>query len=183
MPSPTAPASAIRSARAARFGIDPEQSRPAGARIDSSGRYRYSLWRIWDAAQPGVLFILLNPSTADARRDDPTLRRCVGFARQWGFGGVSIVNLFALRSAAPRDLRNAADPVGPRNDGAIVAARRAATLAVAAWGNDGAWQRRDEAVLALLRPFGELFCLGRTARGAPRHPLYLPRVTTLSPYV
>ncbi|TMF61888.1 MAG: DUF1643 domain-containing protein, partial [Chloroflexi bacterium] len=68
-----------------------------GATFSADRRYRYRLWRRWDGARPVVAFVMLNPSTADARRDDPTIRRCIGFAKSWGFGGVEVVNLFAYR--------------------------------------------------------------------------------------
>src|SRR4028119_2392792 len=87
-----------------------------GAIFDPTRTYRYALWRTWDAARPPVAFVLLNPSTADARRDDPTIRRCANFARTWGFGGLEVVNLFAFRATHPTDLKCAADPVGPQND-------------------------------------------------------------------
>lgn len=142
----------------------------SGAELD--GPYRYLLWRRWaDAAT--VLFVMLNPSTADARRDDPTIRRCSGFARAWGFGGVEVVNLFAWRATDPRELRRAADPVGPENDRVIAAAAARNHAVIAAWGNHGALGERDRQVAALLARFRPR-CLGApTARGAPRHPLYV----------
>ena len=151
------------------------------ARIDPTGRYRYSLTRSWDDTLPRACFCLLNPSTADATTDDPTLRRCLGFARRWGCGGVEIVNLFALRATDPRDLRRAADPVGPRNDAAIVRAATRAELLVAAWGNHGALHDRAKAVLAALARTSTVHTLGLTKLGHPRHPLYTPSDTTLTP--
>ncbi len=143
-----------------------------GARFSADGRYRYRLWRRWDRALPVVAFCLLNPSTADARRDDPTIRRCIGFARTWGFGGVEVVNLFALRATDPRQLRRAQDPVGPRNDRAIRSAARRAAVVVLGWGAHPVARRR--AGVAALRLGGaRLVTLGRTRGGAPRHPLYL----------
>ncbi len=87
-----------------------------GAAFDSTGTYRYALWREWDASAPRLGFVLLNPSTADAENDDPTLRRCMGFARAWGYGSLQIVNLFAYRATVPDALRWVADAVGPEND-------------------------------------------------------------------
>lgn len=153
----------------------------ATARIDPTGRYRYALTRIWDPGAARVCFCLLNPSTADATTDDPTLRRCLGFARDWGFGGVEIVNLFALRATDPRLLRRTPDPVGPRNDAAIVRAARRADLIVAAWGNHGALRSRAEAVRALLSPIATVHALGITKMGHPRHPLYAPRSAGAKP--
>lgn len=145
-------------------------SHTSGAIFD--GPYRYHLWRRWDAAA-SLLFVMLNPSTADAARDDPTIRRCVGFARAWGFGAVEVVNLFAWRATDPRELRRARDPVGPDNDRAILAAAARNQAIIAAWGNHGALGERDRQVAALLAPFGAR-CLGaRTSGGAPRHPLYV----------
>ncbi len=148
--------------------------RPAGA-VDSGavfdGPYRYLLWRRWADAD-GVLFVMLNPSTADARDDDPTIRRCLGFARAWGFGGVEVVNLFAWRATSPRDLRRAAAPIGPRNDQVIAEAAARVQAVIVAWGVHGAHRDRDRQVAAVLearRPR----CLGATAAGAPRHPLYV----------
>ena len=147
-----------------------------GAREDRTGRYRFTLWRALPDGRGRVLFIKLNPSTADAPQGDPTNRRCIGFARAWGFARMDVVNLFALRSTHPADLRRARDPIGDRNDRTIAAAARRADLVVAAWGVHGALAARDRAVLALLadRP---LHCLGVTRAGHPRHPLYLPAAT------
>lgn len=138
-----------------------------GARFDATGTYRYYLWREWDAAAPTVTFVLLNPSTADAEHDDPTLRRCVGFARRWGCGRLELLNLFALRATSPAELRRAADPVGPENDTILRAARG---VIVVGWGNHGALHGRDREVLGLL---GEVLVLGFTKQGQPRHPLYV----------
>jgi hypothetical protein len=142
-------------------------------------RYRYSLTRIWNRDRPTVLFIGLNPSTADATRNDPTIRRCMGFAKDWGYGGLVVVNLFAYRATQPRQLKQAADPIGPRNDAAIQRANWATQMIVAAWGIHGSLFNRDRNVLMdLNRPF----CLGLTRDGAPRHPLYVSKVTRLTPY-
>ena len=148
----------------------------AGAVLDRTRTYRYRLWRRW-AAGNSVLFVLLNPSTADAEHDDPTLRRCVGFARRWGFGGVEIVNLFALRATDPRHLRNAVDPVGPDNNRQIRRAAQAAELVVAGWGNHGARDGRAAIVSRLLGRGRTLHCLGVTRQGQPRHPLYVAAQT------
>ncbi|MEE4661844.1 MAG: DUF1643 domain-containing protein [Halieaceae bacterium] len=145
----------------------------AGADIRGARRqYRYSLWRIWDRSLPAVLFIGLNPSTADARRDDPTLVRCMGFARDWGFGGVYTVNLFAFRATDPEVMKRARHPVGRDNDNVILATAARAQCLVAAWGNDGAWRGRGEAVRSMLPG---LHYLKLNATGQPAHPLYLPR--------
>lgn len=153
-------------------------SMQAGARLSPDGRYRWVLWRRWGTG-PEVTFIGLNPSTADASHDDPTLRRCLGFARRMGAGGVTVVNLFGLRATDPRALREAEDPVGPHNLEAIEQAVGGAWRVVAAWGNGGALHGQDRVVRALL-PAGT-WCLGVTERGQPRHPLYLRRDTPLIP--
>jgi hypothetical protein len=141
-----------------------------GANFSRCGTYRYALRRCWDAARPPALIVGLNPSTADAERDDPTIRRCVRFARDWGFGGVVVGNLFAYRATRPAALRAAPAPVGPANDRWLRALTREAGIVVAAWGDDGRHGGRDRAVLRLL---GAAHCLGTTKAGAPRHPLYV----------
>lgn len=159
-----------------------EPTSTSGACFDSTGAYRYALWRSWDDALPRVAFLLLNPSTADAERDDPTIRRCIAYARQWGFGSLHVVNLFAYRATNPRDLLAAPDPVGPDNDAHLLEATRAATLTVAGWGLHGRHNGRAAAVRSLLsaRP---LHTLALTASGEPRHPLYLPAVLRPTPWV
>lgn len=151
-----------------------------GAAFDASKRYRYRLWRRWAEGGALVTFVMLNPSTADARRDDPTIRRCAGFARGWGFAAMTVVNLFALRATDPVRLRRARDPVGPGNDGYILAAAAESDALVVAWGNAGALRERDRDVLRLLAD-QRAECLGLTGAGRPRHPLYLPGSTRRRP--
>jgi hypothetical protein len=139
-------------------------------------RFRYALRRTWDPSGPTVLFVGLNPSTADHRQDDATIRRCVGFSKAMGFGQLLVANLFAFRTPHPRVLRRAADPVGPRNDRWLKRLAGEADLVVAAWGSHGSFLARDQDVIPLL---GEIHCLGITARGQPRHPLYLPKAASL----
>lgn len=138
-------------------------------------RYRYRLGRRWGDG-PLVAWVMLNPSTADATVDDPTIRRCIAFSRDWGFGALVAVNLFALRSPDPRALLREPDPVGPRAQRPLRAALREADLVVAGWGNaplahpallDRALQVR------WMLPAGAV-CLGLTGPGQPRHPLYVP---------
>lgn len=138
--------------------------------------YRYSLSRTWDRTLPVVLFVGLNPSTADDKSDDPTVRRCIGFATKWRFGGLILVNLFAYRTTDPRRLSEVEDPIGPDNDRWLAVAQARAARVVAAWGNQGAFLRRDENVLGRL---GRTHCLGVTKTGSPRHPLYLSAKTRL----
>ena len=141
-------------------------------------RYRYLLTRGPDDARAHVVFVMLNPSVADQVRDDPTIRRVIGFARRLGFARLSVVNLFAMRTTDPRRLYRARDPVGPDNDAAIRAAVADATLVIAAWGNHGALHDRAAQVLPLLPAPHHL---GLTARGQPRHPLYLPASAAPTP--
>ena len=148
-----------------------------GATFDASGRYRYTLWRSWDETLLRVAFVMLNPSKADASVNDPTIRRCIGFARDWGYGSLEVVNLFSYRATRPQQLKQASDPVGDETDEFILAASDRAELLVLAWGNWGTLLNRDRDVLELL---GDLpsYCLGRNRSGQPRHPLYLPRQTS-----
>ncbi len=153
------------------------------AMLDPSGTYRYVLGRQASQAPGKVLFILLNPSTADAVKDDPTVRRCVAFARQWGYGYVELVDLFAFRASSPSHLKIVREPVGPRNDGAIKTACDGAQKIVAAWGNHGSLFGRARQVALLLRPFkAKVFCFGLTNAGQPRHPLYLRKKSRLIPF-
>ena len=118
-----------------------------------------------------VTFIMLNPSTADHCKDDPTIRRCIGFAQRWEYGGLNVGNLFAWRSTHPGDLQTAADPVGEENDAVLSRLIFATSLTVVAWGNRGYLFRRDVAVMPLLR---NSMALGFTKKGFPKHPLYVP---------
>lgn len=128
--------------------------------ISECGKYRYTLSRHWgDGAH--VLFCLLNPSTADANQEDPTLRRGIGFARQWGFDGVVFVNLFAYRATDPADMLAAEDPVGPENDKYILQEAERADFVVMAYGAHGKYKFRDRQVISLLRNF-DMRCLERT---------------------
>ncbi|MFN8484194.1 MAG: DUF1643 domain-containing protein [Anaerolineae bacterium] len=150
-----------------------------GAVFDASGLYRYRLWRVWGAGRT-VAFVMLNPSAADAERDDPTIRRCMGLAQAWGYGRLEVVNLFAYRSPSPKALRRVSDPVGSDNDRHLRGVVADAPLVVVAWGNHGALLGRDRAALETLTA-ARLYCLGVTLRGQPRHPLYvrgdtLPRI-------
>lgn len=141
----------------------------AGATFSPCGAYRYRLWRTWDEIAPTVGFTMLNPSTADAAKDDATIKRCLGFARSWGYGGLVVVNLFALRSTDPAALYTHADPVGPDNDGHIDQVRASVPMMIAAWGAHGALRGRGAKVLDTL----DMRHLGLTKDGHPRHPLYL----------
>ena len=142
-----------------------------GAVLSPCGRYRYSLTRTWPTGRGTVLFIMLNPSTADAETNDPTIRRCIAFARRWGFRRLDVGNLFAWRATDSRELRTVSDPVGPENDRRLMHLSKCADVTIVAWGAHGAYRNRDLDVLALLT--GKVEHLGLTKLGHPRHPLYL----------
>ena len=150
-----------------------------GAEFSACRTYRYLLTRTWDAGRERIAFIGLNPSTADATQDDPTIRRIVSFARDWGYGGVDMLNLFAFRATDPRDMKAAADPVGPDNDRWLVEVAQRSAVTVAAWGVHGAHHDREAGIAGAL---GALHCLGTTQAGHPRHPLYLRRDTPRQPW-
>lgn len=134
--------------------------------------YRYCLTRVWRPGGKRVLFILLNPSTADHRTDDPTLRRGMAYARAWGYGGLVYCNLFAYRTPSPQEMKKAEDPVGPDNDYYIAEEAQRAEMVVAAWGAHGGHRRRDEHVLSVLAEV-DLYALKETKGGHPGHILYL----------
>jgi len=144
------------------------------AKMDPTGTYRYSLLREWGESGR-VLFVMLNPSTADGEQDDPTIRRCMGFASNAGFGSMSVVNLYAYRSTDPKYAGMAAQPVGPENDATITEEASRADLVVVAWGAYSHGKNRIKQVLELLRP-RRILCLGTTKDGSPRHPLYVEKV-------
>jgi hypothetical protein len=145
------------------------------AEISACGRYRYCLVREWDASRYLFSIIMLNPSTADAELDDPTIRRCMAFARREGFGGIRVMNLFAFRATSPDDMKAAADPIGPANDFHLARLLNSAGApALAAWGAHGDHLDRARQVRAMAAERNaRLVCLGKTAGGHPRHPLYI----------
>ena len=140
--------------------------------ISPCEKYRYELRRWWNDYPDWMVFIGLNPSTADARIDDPTIRRCMSFAKLWGYGGMVMLNLFALRATNPRELCQADDPVGPDNDRWLTKHIHTSELVVAAWGNHGTLNERCGQVVTM---FPQLTCLGLTKANQPKHPLYLPK--------
>lgn len=143
--------------------------------IDRQHRpWRYNLVRCWDPSLPRVSWIMLNPSTATAEADDPTIRRCVDFAGSWGYGGIVVTNLFALRATDPKELTKHADPIGPENDEHLVRESEYAGVTVCAWGAHPMAVRRAHEVLSSLYAAGRTpMCLGPTKSGQPRHPLYV----------
>jgi len=147
-----------------------------GAAISECGKYRYRLWRKWaDVELLPVLWLMLNPSTADGMKDDPTIRRCREFSRTWGYGSMLVGNVFALRATDPDQLARADDPVGPLNYKSLTAMAQRSAFVICAWGSHpkvtGSFSR--EALTAAWCP-GGAWSLGLTKAGNPRHPLYLP---------
>jgi len=155
-----------------------------GATISTCQRYRYDLFRIWDDQKDLIMFIGLNPSTADASIDDPTIRRCTQFAKDWGYGGLHMVNLFAWRSPSPQVLWLAEFPLEEKNrpgvnDAYLKQVAEKCTKIVFAWGNYGTLNERCYKVQKM---FPDAFCFGLTTAGQPKHPLYLPAVEKLIPF-
>ena len=158
-------------------------NRSAG--LSECGRFRYWLRRSWSEG-PWLLFVMLNPSTADAQVDDATIRRCVTFAHAHGFGCMEVVNLFAYRATDPQDLARNGWQVGPDNDHQISIAARVADAICVAWGavgDRGPASDRVQVVAPILRAAGKpLQCLKLTRSGFPQHPLYLPSNCRLQPW-
>ncbi len=141
-----------------------------GANISEDKKYRYSLYRIWDDALPKVAIIGLNPSTADENIDDPTIKRCIEFVKEWGYGGFYMLNLFAFRATDPSELTKTEDPIGNENSNIILDIISKVEKVICAWGNDGILLKQNKTVLSLIpKPY----CLKINATGEPAHPLYL----------
>lgn len=151
-----------------------------GAIIDITEKYRYLLWRIWDKTKQYAVFIMLNPSTADAQADDPTIRRCINFAKFMGYGGIKVVNLFAFRATDPLELKKVYDPVGRENKAYIQEAVKDAGVIIAAWGAKGKNMHTD--IRSLLSEVPKIYCFGATKDGCPKHPLYLKANSKLREY-
>lgn len=157
------------------------------AKISDCGKFRYELRRVWDRALPPAVFIMLNPSTADGNQDDPTIRRCVGFAKREGCGTLIVVNLGAGRATKPNDWMRMPDPQGPLNPRYLKWALEEAAdfkgIAVCAWGSDGGFNGYHHVPAAFAREVGQpLLCFGKTMTGMPLHPLYLEAQTKLVPF-
>jgi hypothetical protein len=150
-----------------------------GADISADHLYRYSLWRIWQPAEPLVMFIGLNPSTADATTDDHTIRRCLRFSADWNCGGLVMTNLFAFRATDPKAMLTAAEPIGTENDTVLAHWVQKALFIVAVWGTKGGHQGRNKAIE---ERFPNLHCFGVTKDGFPRHPARLRSDTQLVTY-
>ena len=149
---------------------------PDSAIFSPDQRYRYTLHREWMYGDGTVAFVMLNPSTADHRKNDATVRRCIYFAQSWGFQRLTVVNLFALRSTDHKRLTMVNDPIGPQNDAYIVQEIRRAETVVAAWGRNGTLYHRDRHVLDIISASGcRVKGLSLTNGGHPSHPLRLPK--------
>lgn len=149
--------------------------------ISPCGTYRYLLTRNWgmrqytDGREKTLCIVMLNPSTADAERNDPTVTRCIKRASLLGFGSLEVVNLFALRSTDPAEIKKHPDPIGPENDQHIIASAKASGMVICAWSDDGAYLNRGDKVRKLLSDAGiKPFALKVNKTGQPAHPLYLP---------
>lgn len=154
--------------------------------ISPCGLYRYELTRDIGGGEGKCIFIMLNPSTADATLDDPTIRRCVGFARRFERAQLVVLNLFALRSSSPTVLRNGGDVVGPDNWKHFeqrLNAHPKPDLVICAWGTHGGYLDQDKTVMGWLDSWAiDAQCLGVTNNGFPRHPLYARGNTPLRPF-
>jgi len=161
------------------YQVDTE---PSGAVFTDERTHRLYLWRRWDKERPWVMFIGLNPSTADERLNDPTVRRCVGFAANWGYGGIFMCNVFTLVSTDPKKL-NGEVPIARGASLAMRVIRGRCGKALAGWGNlinqviEG-----EEQVERIKRELSPLHCLGLTKLGHPKHPLYLPYSVELTTF-
>ena len=142
-------------------------------------KYRYGLSRTWNGKKKTILFIGLNPSTANEKIDDPTIRRCINYAQNWGYGSLLMVNLFAYRATMPSELKNVKNPIGNDNDLHIIELSKKADIVVAAWGNEGTLLNRDKEVKKILP---NLMCLKINKSGQPSHPLYQKKDLKLIKY-
>jgi hypothetical protein len=140
------------------------------AKLSNCRKYRFALWRTWDDSKPYAMIIGLNPSTADEVENDPTITRCINFAKSWGYGGVCMANLFAYRATEPSVMKSQKDPVGAENDMWLTDLAQNAGIVVAAWGNDGSHFKRSSVVKDLIP---NLHYLKMNKSGEPAHPLYL----------
>lgn len=146
-------------------------------RFSSCRTYRYTLWRVWGNPENFVQFIGLNPSTADEFHNDPTIRRCINFAKSWGFEALCMTNLFAYRATDPLEMKKVELPIGEDNDKYLKETSSRAGIVVAAWGNHGVHLNRNKQVVELLNC--NLLCFRKTKLGQPEHPLYQPDAAQL----
>lgn len=137
--------------------------------ISSDGKYRYQLSRIWDEEKSKVLFIMLNPSTADADVDDQTIRRVINFAKSWGYGGLFVGNLYAYRSTEPKDLRFTNNPIGEDNIQHVKNLIGLSERVIYAWGNN---QKEPDWLCNLVKT---PYCIDISKNGIPKHPMLLKK--------
>lgn len=142
------------------------------ANISKDKIYRYTLSRTWDSTKFTVLFIGLNPSIADENIDDPTITRCINFAKDWGYGTLLMAILFAFRSTYPKEIYLIDDPIGKDNDYYLLECVKQSDLIIACWGNNGTYMDREKIIKELVP---NLYCLQKNKNGTPHHPLRLPR--------
>lgn len=147
------------------------------ATISSCGKYRYRLSRVWDFEGETVCFIGLNPSTADASNDDPTIRRCINYAKSWGYGGIVMVNLFCFRATNPKDMKaQGFNAKGRDSNEFLIESSTYSAITIAAWGTQGNFLGRDKQVKDLIKSsLNELHYLKLTKDNHPSHPLYLKK--------
>ncbi len=151
--------------------------------ISDCGKYRYLLRRTWDHAKPRVLYVMLNPSTADAEIDDATIRSCIRLAKGMGYGSFEVVNIFGLRATDPAELLKAPDPQGPMNERVVAAAIGRCDIVICAWGAHPMAARKSNFLLGYIRSHKpSAYCFGKTKAGAPKHPLYIKSGTPLEAY-
>ena len=147
----------------------------SGASFSPCRRWRTLLWRCWDGSKPAANFLMLNPSTADEAKLDPSCTRARNYAERWGYGALVVTNLFGWRATDPEEMKAARDPVGRGNDAAILRAGREAGIVVCAWGNHGAFLGRSRQVMHILKVNQiQAHVLRLSGGGEPAHPLYLP---------
>lgn len=156
--------------------------------ISECGLYRYQLHRSWDDSKPTVMFIMLNPSTADAEQDDPTIRRCINFAKAWGYGSLCVGNLFALRATKPTNLLGIPPfvVIGFENENHLQEMYNKSDAVVCAWGNPSIAHRIHKPIEHQYKPLSgmteKLYYLELGKTGVPKHPLYLKASTTLKTF-
>jgi hypothetical protein len=143
--------------------------------FDKTKKYRYLLTRHLSEQKSVCTFIMLNPSTADATSNDPTVARCIQFSKKWGYGKLNVLNIFAYRSTDPSHLYTLEDPVGPDNNKFIEETVSQSDLVIAAWGVHAALNKRGEEVGGIVSTKRDLHCLSVTKDGYPGHPLYLKK--------
>ena len=147
-----------------------------GAIFSKCRIYRYVLWRTWDLKKPKIMFLGLNPSTADEINNDPTVTRCINYSKSWGYGGLYMMNIFSFRTTYPSKLKQSNNPIGKDNDKWILKIAKDVDKCVGAWGNDGKFLNRSKTIFELIPV---LYCLKINKSGEPSHPLYLK--STLKP--